>query len=98
MKREAVHGQATRSVSAHDHLFASVCLMMNAIALSSRFGSDWRSKWPGKQRRRKLPAKNIRHLILTIKDAFEGQKTSEVDEAFGGLIEAEDPQAGIGLG
>jgi hypothetical protein len=34
----------------------------------------------------------------TIEDAFEGQntsvETSEVDEAFGGLIEAEGPEAG----
>ena len=58
-----VHGQATRSVSAHDHLFASVRLMMNAIVLSSRSGSDRRSKWPRKQRREKPPARNIRHLI-----------------------------------
>jgi MFS family permease len=63
MEGEAVHGQATRSVSAHDHLFASVRLMMNAIVLSSRSGSDWRSKWPRKQRRGKPPARNIRHLI-----------------------------------
>src|ERR1700722_5990506 len=57
MEGEAVHGQATRSVSSHDHLFPSVRLMMNAIVLSSRFGSDWRSKWPRKQRRRMLPAR-----------------------------------------
>jgi hypothetical protein len=35
MEGEAVHGQATRSVNAHDHLFASVRLMMNPIVISS---------------------------------------------------------------
>jgi hypothetical protein len=38
MEGDAVPGQATRSVSADNHLSASVRLMMNTIVVSSRSG------------------------------------------------------------
>ena len=103
MEGEAVHGQATRSVSAHDHLFASVRLMMNAIVLSSRSGSDWRSKWLRKQRRRKSPARNIRHLISKLlkmhsKARTAVSKLAKLMKRSEGSLRQKALKLGIGLG
>jgi len=44
----------------NENVFASVRLMANAIVISSRIESNWRSKWLRNQRRRQSSVENIR--------------------------------------
>ena len=102
MEGEAVHGQATRSVSAHDHLFASVRLMMNAIVLSSRSGSDWRSKVAKKAAKKKITRKewtasDIKLLKIHSKARTPVSKLAKLMKRSEGSLRQKALKLGIGL-
>ena len=102
MEGEAGPGRATRSVSADDHLFASVRLIMNAIVVSSRPGSDWRSKWPRKQKRKinrkEYEASDIKLLKMHSKARTPVSKLAKLMKRSEGSLRQKALKLGIGLG
>jgi hypothetical protein len=99
MEGESVHGQATRS--AHDRLFASVRLMMNAIVLSSRSGSDWRSSGQESSEKENHPqytASDIKLLKMHSKARTPVSKLAKLMKRSAGSLRQKALKLGIGLG
>ena len=103
MEGEAVHGQATRSVNAHDHLFASVRLMMNSIAIINRSGSDLEIEVAKKAAKMKITPKeytasDIKLLKMHSKARTPVSKLAKLMKRSEGSLRQKALKLGIGPG